>query len=1239
MAKKIKKYRYPGIRSFSKEEEKIFFGRTSDTDNIYASIHLNGVTTVFGQSGIGKTSVINAGVISKFEKYNEESKSNAFSIIKVETGNYIPSNDGVRKEKKLIEIIAEKCFKGAKEFCKLPAFISDDMEQNLWLQFKLHQPKNASAILIFDQAEQLFTFPSEEFNVFLQNVKSLTSKYLPDEIRAIVEDADDDALSEEEYNNLFTPLDIKIVFVIRSDKLQLLSRLKNIIPGILQNCYEILPFNFKKAKEAIVEPSQFDGSKEYTPPFEFTPEAIDKILAVLSSKKTTLDNPDDAVIEPYYLQIICQHIEREIVKDAKNKKIFPEDLPADLTDIVGKYYLRCIDSLQLDDEEKNKVQDFIELKMIYEPDNRRITLDKAMIISDKQNSLTEPILNKLVEERLLKAERNISGGVLYELTHDCLVEPVLAIKRKRLDEYNRMKQQGDLLLNQLKYEEALEVYTNCLNNFSRINAGDTEVLKARGNVYYLLKKYKESNEDYIDAIRFDAQDSNALYYIALNYYYLNDDESAEIYFDKAAQSNKLYAADIYNEAGVLYYNSNLYALAESYYNKALKANTDYFLGYYNLGLLYRKEKNFEKAIAKLNIALSLNKESADALNELGNLYLNQQDFEKAQLNYEKATAIDPKHYYAWFNMGDIEYYDKKNLDIALNFYTKALEAYPEYEDAYLRQASIYLTQVKYNEAIERLEKLIQINPKSAQAYALLGISYSDTKDYDNALKNLNIAISLNATHEGYYYLGYTYHQSDNLAESEKNYQKALELNDKYIPAIEELAGVFNELKKYVESINLLENKIEKEINSPRIYYLLAEAYYYYPDFNKAKENFSKVVETIFDTSSYLHLAEIEKQSGSTEKALEYYNKIIENDPVNTFAYEYAGRLLYDKDKFNEALTYFKKLADLMPQSADAFNLMGNCYYEMNEYANAKSIYYKAVELNPAFYHSIYNLGLTAQNMTMPEEAANYFKKTIELNADYVPAYQKLSEVFIQLNQPGDAIELLNTLAAKQPSALNYAAVGNAYVDYKKDYIKAKEYAMLAVETDGKSDAGYTLAGIADYNLEKKEDAYKDFFKAVECNPQNAYAYNAIGLIKIDEGNYEDALGYFETAIKLDPDFTDAYNNLGHCYFNMNPNKKAEELFQKSINADPKNDIAYCNLAEAQVKLEKYNEAITNANAAIKLNPDLSDAYLVAGAAYEKLDKNEEAITCYKKCLELSPGNQKATEQLAALEQMQHSVTT
>ncbi len=56
-------YRYPGVQPFKTNESDIFFGRDDDKTKLYNLLMLEKLVVLFGKSGHGKSSLINAGII------------------------------------------------------------------------------------------------------------------------------------------------------------------------------------------------------------------------------------------------------------------------------------------------------------------------------------------------------------------------------------------------------------------------------------------------------------------------------------------------------------------------------------------------------------------------------------------------------------------------------------------------------------------------------------------------------------------------------------------------------------------------------------------------------------------------------------------------------------------------------------------------------------------------------------------------------------------------------------------------------------------------------------------------------------------------------------------------------------------------------------------------------------------------------------------------------------------------
>ncbi len=61
-------YRYPGPRSFTENDRELFFGRNKEIRKLTELMVIEKLAVLFGKSGYGKTSLLQAGVIPRLEE-------------------------------------------------------------------------------------------------------------------------------------------------------------------------------------------------------------------------------------------------------------------------------------------------------------------------------------------------------------------------------------------------------------------------------------------------------------------------------------------------------------------------------------------------------------------------------------------------------------------------------------------------------------------------------------------------------------------------------------------------------------------------------------------------------------------------------------------------------------------------------------------------------------------------------------------------------------------------------------------------------------------------------------------------------------------------------------------------------------------------------------------------------------------------------------------------------------------
>jgi Leucine-rich repeat (LRR) protein len=424
-----KQYRYPGTRPFTENDRVLFFGRNEDIEGLYKQILLEQLIVLFGKSGLGKSSLLNAGVLPLFKE------SNQYLVIPVRIGlveaEKTPARIFLQKMETMVDskiLLWNKALPDFKENWNDP-----QTGESFWLACKSLQMQHGSKtiLLVFDQFEELFTYTETDVARFSQLLASLLFGEMPQTLQnSIYEklETGENTFTTEEIEMLFEKVIVKLVISIRSDKMSFLNRLKKYIPQILHKTYELKALKIPQAKDALLNPATALGDF-ISPPFSYEPQAEEKIINYLSL------NQEDQ-IETFQLQLICQFCENWVIKNLKPSNIIKVDDLGDLSTIFTRHYDNLINEIN-DPGKQLSVRKLIEENLIIE--GVRVPLPDKVIIT-KQN-IDSDLLKKLVDSRLLRCEPNNVDGYSYEISHDTLVEPIMKSYKVRIEQEEKERKE------------------------------------------------------------------------------------------------------------------------------------------------------------------------------------------------------------------------------------------------------------------------------------------------------------------------------------------------------------------------------------------------------------------------------------------------------------------------------------------------------------------------------------------------------------------------------------------------------------------------------------------------------------------------------------------------------------------------------------------------------------------------------------------------------------------------------
>ncbi len=447
---------WKGLQSY--QENDIIYGRDEEIKALYTRILYNTQTVVYGKSGIGKSSIINAGIIprAKYDGMLPISIRLAHTTKKgqTETAPYV---------EQIFNRIKEEIDKAGYVLEEITPHIIDH-EETIWEllhRFRIWEGKGDGRkriipLLIFDQFEELFTLEISNKRVesffseladLLNDIKPIyltSSVFSNNTIFTAHHENDDTPKSNNVFSNIANRKrqtlpeylernDFHIVITLREDFLSYLERYTIHIPVMKQNRFPILPLNEEQAAKIITEPIK---------------NLIGLDVADIIIKKVTgrndfkLDGIPEIEVNAALLSLYMEQLYERKSEDVS--RISSELVMQCGDDIIKNFYERSIEDI-------NAI-DIIEDELITNADKR----DNVARINLVSKGVTEEDLDKLIDRKVLR-QFSYDDDFRIEFIHDILCPIVnsriehreqLAKEKeaRRIEEENKeIKRQNDRL--------------------------------------------------------------------------------------------------------------------------------------------------------------------------------------------------------------------------------------------------------------------------------------------------------------------------------------------------------------------------------------------------------------------------------------------------------------------------------------------------------------------------------------------------------------------------------------------------------------------------------------------------------------------------------------------------------------------------------------------------------------------------------------------------------------------------
>lgn len=342
--------------------------------------------------------------------------------------------------------------------------------------------------------------------------------------------------------------------------------------------------------------------------------------------------------------------------------------------------------------------------------------------------------------------------------------------------------------------------------------------------------------------------------------------------------------------------------------------------------------------------------------------------------------------------------------------------------------------------------------------------------------------------------------------------------------------------------------------------------------------------------------------------------------VPTTSSGYVGRanVFINRGMRKEALLDYDKAVELDPNNVYAWANRGITRVQVGDLAGARSDLAKAEAIDPAFVQNWIGRGMLADVERRPRDAAEAYTRALEQEPDNLYGIQHRAEAYASLGDNQRALADFTSIVEKMhndPGA--YIERGN-FFRLQREYDKAIADFDKAHSLDPSNEWPLANRGLARVLKRDFAEAASDLDAAAKINPKNVLVFSARGLMAQQKGVWQDAIAAYTSALQLEPDSGFALGHRAEVSLAAGDNEAALRDAAAAIKLEPDRIELYLLRANALRSQGKQAEAIAEALAVTTANPDNGYAHVTAANIYSAFHKDAEAMRAYDKAIALKP---------------------
>ena len=457
------------------------------------------------------------------------------------------------------------------------------------------------------------------------------------------------------------------------------------------------------------------------------------------------------------------------------------------------------------------------------------------------------------------------------------------------------------------------------------------------------------------------------------------------------------------------------------------------------------------------------------------------------------------------------------------------------------EAETLLAQGQIAAARAKILEQLKLHPSSVEGYNLLGISFSDEKNYADALEAFQHALKLDPrSARTLNNLGSLDAAQGKTDLAEREFRKVLALQPANRDANYNLGLLLMAKGSAAEAVPLL-----RRVRPANKDVLLA-----------LTRGCFKTGKTAEGLQAARDLSGMAKDDAQVHTAL--------------------GVLLASEKQYAAAELEFEKAGALQPESFEILYDLGLAYLRDAKYAKAEVQLNRALKLQPESAETLASLGQAVAQQNRPVDALGLLVRAHKLAPENTDIILLLARISMSQNYFEDSIPLLESGLKIAPQRADLlAALGESYFQSGKSETAIAEFQkLLELEPSARS---YAYLGLSFLHLGRFDEAQKYFSEGLKKDPKNIACLFNTGVIEQRRGDNARAEALFSEVLRANPDFPDALLALANLRLAKKNFADSAVLLRRFVRVSPDPAPGYYKLAIAERALHQTAAAQRDLN--------------------------------------------------------------